>query len=180
MGHRGVKYAASQALETICRTYKCAKCEIKSIKTVFWNKTYRHNDSIKAPISQPPIVTLSSSNASTGFVFAHMDPGIEYLYLSYNRLDGEAIEPESFFGSYQSMVELCLDHNQLLSVPSGINEMTSLHFLRLNDNDIRYEASGHKSLARGWSVLFICSRMEMEILLFLLELQLQKCCCRRS
>uniref|UniRef100_A0AAQ4PXT9 Extracellular matrix protein 2, female organ and adipocyte specific n=1 Tax=Gasterosteus aculeatus aculeatus TaxID=481459 RepID=A0AAQ4PXT9_GASAC len=72
-----------------------------------------------------------------GFVFAHMDPGIEYLYLSYNRLDGEAIEPESFFGSYQSMVELCLDHNQLLSVPSGINEMTSLHFLRLNDNDIR-------------------------------------------
>ncbi|XP_056292463.1 extracellular matrix protein 2 isoform X2 [Pseudoliparis swirei] len=72
-----------------------------------------------------------------GFVFAHMEPGIEYLYLSYNRLDGEAIEPESFFGSYQSMVELCLDHNQLLSVPSGINEMTNLHFLRLNDNNIR-------------------------------------------
>ncbi|XP_037346250.2 extracellular matrix protein 2 isoform X1 [Pungitius pungitius] len=72
-----------------------------------------------------------------GFVFAHMDPGIEYLYLSYNRLDGEGIEPESFFGSYQSMVELCLDHNQLVSIPSGINEMTSLHFLRLNDNNIR-------------------------------------------
>ncbi|TNN60722.1 Extracellular matrix protein 2 [Liparis tanakae] len=72
-----------------------------------------------------------------GFVFAHMEPGIEYLYLSYNRLDGEAIEPESFFGAYQSMVELCLDHNQLLEVPSGINEMSSLHFLRLNDNNIR-------------------------------------------
>ncbi|KAM8916544.1 extracellular matrix protein 2 isoform 2-T3 [Spinachia spinachia] len=72
-----------------------------------------------------------------GFVFAHMDPGIEYLYLSYNRLDGDAIEPESFLGSYQSMVELCLDHNQLVSVPSGINEMTGLHFLRLNDNNIR-------------------------------------------
>ncbi|XP_075952365.1 extracellular matrix protein 2 [Anarhichas minor] len=72
-----------------------------------------------------------------GYVFAHMDPGIEYLYLSYNKLDGEAIEPESFFGSYQSMVELCLDHNQLISVPSGINEMTNLHFLRLNDNNIR-------------------------------------------
>ncbi|XP_019716025.1 extracellular matrix protein 2 isoform X1 [Hippocampus comes] len=72
-----------------------------------------------------------------GFVFAHMDPGLEYLYLSYNKLDGEGIEPESFFGSYHSMVELCLDHNQLLSMPSGINEMTNLHFLRLNNNKIR-------------------------------------------
>lgn len=68
-----------------------------------------------------------------------MDPGIEYLYLSYNKLDGEGIEPESFFGSYHSMVELCLDHNQLVSVPSGINEMTNLHFLRLNNNKIRYD-----------------------------------------
>ncbi|XP_073323516.1 extracellular matrix protein 2 [Pagrus major] len=72
-----------------------------------------------------------------GYVFAHMDPGIEYLYLSYNKLDGEGIEPESFFGSYNSMVELCLDHNQLITVPSGINEMTNLHFLRLNNNKIR-------------------------------------------
>lgn len=80
-------------------------------------------------------------NTSTGFVFAHMEPGLEYLYLSYNNIDGEGIEPESFFGSYQSMVELCLDHNQLISVPSGINEMTNLHFLRLNNNNIRYEMS---------------------------------------
>uniref|UniRef100_A0A3B4WXH0 Extracellular matrix protein 2 n=1 Tax=Seriola lalandi dorsalis TaxID=1841481 RepID=A0A3B4WXH0_SERLL len=72
-----------------------------------------------------------------GYVFAHMDPGLEYLYLSYNKLDGEGTEPESFFGSYHSMVELCLDHNQLVSVPSGINEMTNLHFLRLNNNRIR-------------------------------------------
>ncbi|KAM3835987.1 extracellular matrix protein 2 [Diretmus argenteus] len=72
-----------------------------------------------------------------GFVFAHMDPGLEYLYVSYNKLDGEGIEPESFFGSYNSMVELCLDHNQLISVPSGINEMNTLHFLRLNNNKIR-------------------------------------------
>ncbi|KAM4613146.1 extracellular matrix protein 2 isoform 1-T3 [Polymixia lowei] len=72
-----------------------------------------------------------------GYVFAHMDPGLEYLYLSYNRLDGEGIEPESFFGSYNSMVELCLDHNQLVAVPSGINEMNNLHFLRLNNNNIR-------------------------------------------
>lgn len=80
---------------------------------------------------------------SAGYVFAHMDPGIEYLYLSYNKLDGEGIEPESFFGSYNSMVELCLDHNQLITVPSGINEMTNLHFLRLNNNKIRYEVTLH-------------------------------------
>lgn len=73
-----------------------------------------------------------------------MDPGLEYLYLSFNKLDGEGIEPESFFGSFNSMVELCLDHNQLVSVPSGINEMTNLHFLRLNNNNIRYEATIHK------------------------------------
>uniref|UniRef100_A0A3Q3WYY7 VWFC domain-containing protein n=1 Tax=Mola mola TaxID=94237 RepID=A0A3Q3WYY7_MOLML len=72
-----------------------------------------------------------------GYVFAHMEPGLEYLYLSYNKLDGEGVEPESFFGSYSSMVELCLDNNQLITVPSGINEMTNLHFLRLNNNKIR-------------------------------------------
>uniref|UniRef100_A0A8C3AIU9 Extracellular matrix protein 2 n=1 Tax=Cyclopterus lumpus TaxID=8103 RepID=A0A8C3AIU9_CYCLU len=88
-----------------------------------------------------------------GYVFAHMDPGIEYLYLSYNKLDGEAIEPESFFGSYQSMVELCLDHNQLVSIPSGINEMTNLHFLRLNDNNIRYETNVLGPLPRNVSRL---------------------------
>ncbi|XP_029681879.1 extracellular matrix protein 2 [Takifugu rubripes] len=71
------------------------------------------------------------------FVFAHMDPGLEYLYLSYNKLDEDGIEPESFFGSYSSMVELCLDHNQLVTVPSGISEMSNLHFLRLNNNKIR-------------------------------------------
>ncbi|KAG8007183.1 Extracellular matrix protein 2 [Nibea albiflora] len=72
-----------------------------------------------------------------GYVFAHMDPGLEYLYLSYNKLDGEGVEPESFFGVFNSMVELCLDNNQLITVPSGINEMTNLHFLRLNNNRLR-------------------------------------------
>ncbi|XP_067101228.1 extracellular matrix protein 2 isoform X1 [Osmerus mordax] len=72
-----------------------------------------------------------------GYVFAHMEPGIEYLYLSYNKLDGEGVEPESFFGAFGSMIELCLDHNQLTTVPTGINEMKSLHFLRLNSNNIR-------------------------------------------
>lgn len=66
-----------------------------------------------------------------------MDPGLEYLYLSYNNLDQDGIEPESFLGVHGSMVELSLDHNQLLTVPPGINEMTGLHFLRLNNNQIR-------------------------------------------
>lgn len=68
-----------------------------------------------------------------------MDPGLEYLYLSYNKLDEDGIEPESFFGLHRSMVELCLDHNQLVTVPTGINEMSNLHFLRLNNNNIRLE-----------------------------------------
>ncbi|XP_036067993.1 extracellular matrix protein 2 isoform X2 [Oryzias melastigma] len=72
-----------------------------------------------------------------GYVFAHMSPGLEYLYLSYNKLDGEGTEPESFVGTYTSMVEMCLDHNQLINVPAGINEMMALHFLRLDNNMIR-------------------------------------------
>ncbi|KAK5871982.1 hypothetical protein PBY51_012719 [Eleginops maclovinus] len=101
-----------------------------------------HNDFYLVPSYLPKslvhLVLLGNKiERIPGYVFAHMDPGLEYLYLSYNRLDGEAIEPESFFGSYHSMVELCLDHNQLMSVPSGINEMTNLHFLRLNSNNIR-------------------------------------------
>ncbi|KAJ8259872.1 hypothetical protein GJAV_G00174420 [Gymnothorax javanicus] len=71
-----------------------------------------------------------------GYVFAHMDPGIEYLYLSFNKLDSEGIEPVSFFGAYRSLSELFLDHNQLSIVPMAIKEMKSLHFLRLNDNNI--------------------------------------------
>ncbi|KAI4881105.1 hypothetical protein NFI96_024794 [Prochilodus magdalenae] len=72
-----------------------------------------------------------------GYVFAHMDPGLEYLYLSFNKLDGEGVEPESFLGTYKTMTELCLDNNQLTSVPFGVSEMVSLHFLRLNNNNIR-------------------------------------------
>ncbi|XP_068578427.1 extracellular matrix protein 2 isoform X4 [Cebidichthys violaceus] len=101
-----------------------------------------HNDLYLVPSYLPKslvhlVLVGNNIERIPGYVFAHMEPGIEYLYLSYNKLDGEAIEPESFFGSYQSMVELCLDHNQLIAVPSGINEMTNLHFLRLNDNSIR-------------------------------------------
>lgn len=69
-----------------------------------------------------------------------MEPGLEYLYLSYNKLDVDAVEPESFFGTFNTMTELCLDHNHLTSIPMGINEMTALNFLRLNNNKIRYTA----------------------------------------
>ncbi|KAA0712002.1 Extracellular matrix protein 2 [Triplophysa tibetana] len=73
-----------------------------------------------------------------GYVFAHMEPGLEYLYLSFNKLDSDGVEPESFFGTFNTMTELCLDHNQLPAIPAGINEMTTLHFLRLNNNKIRH------------------------------------------
>ncbi|XP_077385123.1 extracellular matrix protein 2 isoform X2 [Festucalex cinctus] len=96
-----------------------------------------------------------------GFVFAHMDPGLEYLYLSYNNLDGESVEPESFFGCYHSMVELCLDHNQLLHVPSGINQMTNLHFLRLNNNNIRsIPDEGFCDPERGEESTLVAVRLE--------------------
>uniref|UniRef100_UPI003AB0D741 extracellular matrix protein 2 n=1 Tax=Centroberyx gerrardi TaxID=166262 RepID=UPI003AB0D741 len=101
-----------------------------------------HNDLYLVPSYLPRslvhlVLVGNNIERIPGYVFAHMDPGLEYLYLSYNKLDGEGIEPESFFGSYHSMVELCLDHNQLVTVPSGINEMNNLHFLRLNNNRIR-------------------------------------------
>uniref|UniRef100_A0A8D0C9S0 Extracellular matrix protein 2 n=1 Tax=Salvator merianae TaxID=96440 RepID=A0A8D0C9S0_SALMN len=72
-----------------------------------------------------------------GFVFGHMRPGLEYLYLSYNKLDDDGIDPVSFYGVYHSLRELFLDHNQLKSVPLGIAEMRTLNFLRLNNNKIR-------------------------------------------
>ncbi|XP_003217706.1 extracellular matrix protein 2 isoform X1 [Anolis carolinensis] len=72
-----------------------------------------------------------------GFVFGHMRPGLEYLYLSFNKLDDDGIDPVSFYGAYHSLREVFLDHNQLKSVPLGIAEMRSLNFLRLNNNKIR-------------------------------------------
>ncbi|XP_062923648.1 extracellular matrix protein 2 [Mobula hypostoma] len=72
-----------------------------------------------------------------GFVFAHMEPGLEILYLSFNKITSGEIDPVSFFGTYDSMRELFLDHNMLKRVPAGIAEMKALHFLRLNDNLIR-------------------------------------------
>ncbi|NXF76504.1 ECM2 protein, partial [Sclerurus mexicanus] len=72
-----------------------------------------------------------------GYVFAHLKPGLEYLYLSFNKLSDDGIDPVSFFGAYHSLRELFLDHNELRSVPFGIDEMRRLRFLRLNNNKIR-------------------------------------------
>ncbi|XP_056660001.1 LOW QUALITY PROTEIN: extracellular matrix protein 2 [Monodelphis domestica] len=72
-----------------------------------------------------------------GYVFGHMKPGLEYLYLSFNRLRDDGVHPVSFFGAYHSLREVFLDHNELQAVPFGISRMTSLHLLRLNNNKIR-------------------------------------------
>ncbi|XP_037652877.1 extracellular matrix protein 2 isoform X2 [Choloepus didactylus] len=72
-----------------------------------------------------------------GYVFGHMEPGLEYLYLSFNKLTNDGVDPVSFYGAYHSLRELFLDHNDLKSIPSGIQEMKALHFLRLNNNKIR-------------------------------------------
>ncbi|XP_048200174.1 extracellular matrix protein 2 isoform X2 [Perognathus longimembris pacificus] len=73
-----------------------------------------------------------------GYVFGHMKPGLEYLYLSFNRLSDDGVDRVSFYGAYHSLRELFLDHNDLKSVPPGIQEMKALHFLRLNNNRIRH------------------------------------------
>ncbi|CAO2596016.1 Extracellular matrix protein 2 [Lemmus lemmus] len=72
-----------------------------------------------------------------GYVFGHMEPGLEYLYLSFNRLSDGGVDLVSFYGAYHSLRELFLDHNDLKSIPPGIQEMKALHFLRLNNNKIR-------------------------------------------
>ncbi|KAM9098793.1 extracellular matrix protein 2 isoform 3-T3 [Sarcophilus harrisii] len=72
-----------------------------------------------------------------GYVFGHMKPGLEYLYLSFNRLSDSGIHPVSFYGAYHSLREIFLDYNELKSIPCGISRMTSLRLLRLNNNKIR-------------------------------------------
>lgn len=72
-----------------------------------------------------------------GYVFGHMQPGLEYLYLSFNRLSDDGVDLVSFYGAYHSLRELFLDHNDFKSIPPGIQDMKALHFLRLNNNKIR-------------------------------------------
>ncbi|KAF6118402.1 extracellular matrix protein 2 [Phyllostomus discolor] len=72
-----------------------------------------------------------------GYVFGHMQPGLEYLYLSFNKLSDDGVDRVSFYGVYHSLRELFLDYNDLKSIPPGVQEMKALHFLRLNNNKIR-------------------------------------------
>ncbi|XP_075039117.1 extracellular matrix protein 2 isoform X2 [Mixophyes fleayi] len=72
-----------------------------------------------------------------GYVFAHLNPGLEYLYLSFNNLCNDGIDPISFHGAYHSLREIFLDYNELTSVPVGMEDMTDLHILRLNNNKIK-------------------------------------------
>ncbi|KAM4652714.1 extracellular matrix protein 2 isoform 2-T4 [Discoglossus pictus] len=72
-----------------------------------------------------------------GYVFAHLTPGLEYLYLSFNKLENDGIDPISFHGAYHSLREIFLDYNELKSVPVGMEDMKDLHILRLNNNKIR-------------------------------------------
>ncbi|XP_073500423.1 extracellular matrix protein 2 isoform X4 [Phyllobates terribilis] len=72
-----------------------------------------------------------------GYVFAHLNPGLEYLYLSFNKLENDGIDPTSFHGAYHSLREIFLDYNQLTTVPVGMEDMKDLHILRLNNNKIK-------------------------------------------
>ncbi|XP_063796777.1 extracellular matrix protein 2 isoform X2 [Pseudophryne corroboree] len=72
-----------------------------------------------------------------GYVFAHLNPGLEYLYLSLNKLCNDGIDPISFHGAYHSLREIFLDYNELTSVPVGMEDMRDLHILRLNNNKIK-------------------------------------------
>ncbi|XP_045154581.1 extracellular matrix protein 2 [Echinops telfairi] len=72
-----------------------------------------------------------------GYVFAHMEPGLEYLYLSFNKLGDTGVDPVSFHGAYHSLRELFLDYNDFKFIPPGIQDMKALYYLRLNNNKIR-------------------------------------------
>ncbi|XP_017323839.1 extracellular matrix protein 2 isoform X3 [Ictalurus punctatus] len=71
-----------------------------------------------------------------GYVFAHMQPGLVSIHLSYNRLREDGINEVSFLGLRHSLNELLLDHNQLREIPRGIVQLRALHVLRLNHNYI--------------------------------------------
>ncbi|XP_026783781.3 extracellular matrix protein 2 isoform X2 [Pangasianodon hypophthalmus] len=71
-----------------------------------------------------------------GYVFAHMQPGLVSIHLSYNRLREDGINEVSFLGLQHSLNELLLDHNQLREIPRGIVQLRALHVLRLNHNYI--------------------------------------------
>ncbi|XP_032116372.1 extracellular matrix protein 2 isoform X3 [Sapajus apella] len=98
-----------------------------------------------------------------GYVFGHMEPGLEYLYLSFNKLADDGMDRVSFYGAYHSLRELFLDHNNLKSIPPGIQEMKALHFLRLNNNKIR--PSSKEPGPFLWGIVLRSLKWEPDVLL---------------
>ncbi|CAL8324115.1 unnamed protein product [Merluccius merluccius] len=73
-----------------------------------------------------------------GYVFGHLNPGLDSLQLSNNRLQDHGMDQVSFLGLTSSLAELLLDHNQLHSVPRGLLQLKNLQHLSLNHNLISY------------------------------------------
>ncbi|KAF7474101.1 Hypothetical predicted protein [Marmota monax] len=55
----------------------------------------------------------------SGYMFAHMKPGLGFLHLSHNRLRADGVHGMSFHGLRASLAELLLDHNHLQAIPRG-------------------------------------------------------------
>ncbi|XP_077890296.1 extracellular matrix protein 2-like [Ictidomys tridecemlineatus] len=55
----------------------------------------------------------------SGYMFAHMKPGLGFLHLSHNRLCADGVHGMSFHGLRASLAELLLDHNHLQTIPRG-------------------------------------------------------------
>uniref|UniRef100_A0AAY4CY09 Extracellular matrix protein 2-like n=2 Tax=Denticeps clupeoides TaxID=299321 RepID=A0AAY4CY09_9TELE len=70
-------------------------------------------------------------------VVGHLRPGLESLRLSHNKLRDHGLMGVSFRGTFQSLVELRLDHNLLETVPACMRVFRRLQLLHLDHNRIR-------------------------------------------
>uniref|UniRef100_A0A8C4QRW1 Extracellular matrix protein 2 n=2 Tax=Eptatretus burgeri TaxID=7764 RepID=A0A8C4QRW1_EPTBU len=82
------------------------------------------------------VLTHNQIERIPGFVFAHMKPGLQYLYLSFNQIGNSGVDPSSLFGTGHSLHELFLDYNKLQSVPLGLTSLKSIKVIAMNDNRI--------------------------------------------
>uniref|UniRef100_UPI00358F3BFD extracellular matrix protein 2-like isoform X2 n=1 Tax=Myxine glutinosa TaxID=7769 RepID=UPI00358F3BFD len=82
------------------------------------------------------VLTHNQIERVPGFVFAHMKPGLQYLYLSFNQIDNSGMDTSSLFGTGHSLHELFLDYNKLQSVPVGLTSLKSIQVIAMNHNRI--------------------------------------------
>ncbi|XP_075930352.1 uncharacterized protein LOC116952258 [Petromyzon marinus] len=120
------------------RIHPRALISLKNLESI----DFSHNRFVHVPSFLPTslrhlVLTYNLLQRVPGYVFAHMSPGLEYLYLSFNRITSDGIDPVSFHGMQTSLLELYLDHNLLRTVPLGLADLAVLRTLLLNDNDIR-------------------------------------------